>query len=113
MNECSSPPPGGAHTCSGLLCSDSYLFFSRTLAQSSEAEAEGVELLGVKPPKRSSRPEPENFLLPPLSLVCWGIRGTLWPSEPSRLKPTVLCMGGKTREGQGLAEGQMESQSST
>ncbi|XP_025770059.1 hypoxia-inducible factor 3-alpha [Puma concolor] len=41
----------------------------RTLAQSSEDEAEGVELLGVKPPKRSPSPEPENFLLPPLSLT--------------------------------------------
>ncbi|XP_030896774.1 hypoxia-inducible factor 3-alpha isoform X6 [Leptonychotes weddellii] len=40
----------------------------RTLAQSSEDEAEGVELLGVRPPKRSPSPEPENFLLPPLSL---------------------------------------------
>ncbi|XP_034528681.1 hypoxia-inducible factor 3-alpha isoform X7 [Ailuropoda melanoleuca] len=40
----------------------------RTLAQSSEDEAEGVELLGVRPPKRSPSPEPENSLLPPLSL---------------------------------------------
>ncbi|XP_047645630.1 hypoxia-inducible factor 3-alpha isoform X2 [Phacochoerus africanus] len=40
----------------------------RALAQSSEDEAEGVELLGVRPPKRSPSPEPENFLLPPLSL---------------------------------------------
>uniref|UniRef100_A0A8C9KAU5 Hypoxia inducible factor 3 subunit alpha n=1 Tax=Panthera tigris altaica TaxID=74533 RepID=A0A8C9KAU5_PANTA len=57
----------------------------RTLAQSSEDEAEGVELLGVKPPKRSPSPEPENFLLPPLSLVCWGINGIPWPSEPTPL----------------------------
>ncbi|XP_037011042.2 hypoxia-inducible factor 3-alpha isoform X3 [Artibeus jamaicensis] len=40
----------------------------RTLAQSSGDEAEGVELLGVRPPKRSPSREPENFLLPPLSL---------------------------------------------
>ncbi|XP_037675642.1 hypoxia-inducible factor 3-alpha isoform X2 [Choloepus didactylus] len=40
----------------------------RALAQSSEDEAEGVELLGVRPPKRSPSPEPEHFLLPPLSL---------------------------------------------
>ncbi|XP_072872362.1 hypoxia-inducible factor 3-alpha isoform X2 [Chlorocebus sabaeus] len=40
----------------------------RTLAQSSEDEDEGVELLGVRPPKRSPSPEPENFLLFPLSL---------------------------------------------
>ncbi|KAF6077683.1 hypoxia inducible factor 3 subunit alpha [Phyllostomus discolor] len=40
----------------------------RTLAQSSGDEAEGVELLGVRPPKRSPSREPENLLLPPLSL---------------------------------------------
>ncbi|XP_036131322.1 hypoxia-inducible factor 3-alpha [Molossus molossus] len=40
----------------------------RPLAQSSENGAEGVELLGVRPPKRSPSSEPENFLLPPLSL---------------------------------------------
>lgn len=76
----------------GLLCSE-ILFPSRTLAQSSEDEAEGVELLGVRPPKRSPSPEPENFLLPPLSLVCWVTHVILWPSEPSGLKPTVLWVG--------------------
>ncbi|VCW76350.1 unnamed protein product, partial [Gulo gulo] len=40
----------------------------RTLAQSAEDEAEGMELLGVRPPKWSPSPEAENFLLPPLSL---------------------------------------------
>ncbi|XP_059237714.1 hypoxia-inducible factor 3-alpha isoform X3 [Mustela nigripes] len=42
----------------------------RTLARSAEDEAEGVELLGVRPPKWSPSPEAENFLLPPLSLLC-------------------------------------------
>ncbi|XP_053463608.1 hypoxia-inducible factor 3-alpha isoform X1 [Nycticebus coucang] len=40
----------------------------RPLTQSSEDEAEGAELLGVRPPKRCPSPEPENFLLFPLSL---------------------------------------------
>ncbi|KAM9224796.1 hypoxia-inducible factor 3-alpha isoform 2-T2 [Dugong dugon] len=40
----------------------------RTLAQSPEDEDEGVELLGVRPPKRLPSSEPEHFLLPPLSL---------------------------------------------
>ncbi|XP_035868335.1 hypoxia-inducible factor 3-alpha isoform X2 [Phyllostomus discolor] len=44
----------------------------RTLAQSSGDEAEGVELLGVRPPKRSPSREPENLLLPPLSLA-WAL----------------------------------------
>ncbi|XP_040834195.1 hypoxia-inducible factor 3-alpha [Ochotona curzoniae] len=48
----------------------------RTLAPSSEDEAEGVELLGVRPPKRPPGPEPNNFLLPPLSL------SFLWPGGP-------------------------------
>lgn len=84
-----------------FFCFDFYLFSSRTLAQCSEDEAEGVELLGVRPPKRSPSPGPENFLLPPLSLVCVGIRGALCPSEPSRLKPTVLWTGKqeRTRDG--------------
>uniref|UniRef100_A0A8D2JSJ9 Hypoxia-inducible factor 3-alpha n=1 Tax=Sciurus vulgaris TaxID=55149 RepID=A0A8D2JSJ9_SCIVU len=38
----------------------------RALAQSPEDE--GVELLGVRPPKRAPSLEPESFLLPPLSL---------------------------------------------
>ncbi|XP_047385349.1 hypoxia-inducible factor 3-alpha isoform X2 [Sciurus carolinensis] len=38
----------------------------RSLAQSPEDE--GVELLGVRPPKRAPSLEPEGFLLPPLSL---------------------------------------------
>ncbi|XP_045843174.1 hypoxia-inducible factor 3-alpha isoform X6 [Meles meles] len=41
----------------------------RTLARSAEDEAEGVELLGVRPPKWSPSAEAENFLLPPLSLL--------------------------------------------
>nr|XP_058148693.1 hypoxia-inducible factor 3-alpha isoform X4 [Dasypus novemcinctus] len=40
----------------------------RTLAQSSGDEAEGVELLGMKPPKRTPSQEPKHFLLPPLTL---------------------------------------------
>ncbi|XP_058530557.1 hypoxia-inducible factor 3-alpha isoform X2 [Ochotona princeps] len=48
----------------------------RTLAPSSEDETEGVELLGVRPPKRPPGPEPNNFVLPPLSL------SFLWPGGP-------------------------------
>uniref|UniRef100_A0A452VGT6 Hypoxia inducible factor 3 subunit alpha n=1 Tax=Ursus maritimus TaxID=29073 RepID=A0A452VGT6_URSMA len=63
----------------------------RTLAQSSEDEAEGVELLGVRPPKRSPSPEPENFLLPPLSLVLiphW----LTFHLPPTGLGPSLLSL---------------------
>ncbi|ELK12783.1 Hypoxia-inducible factor 3 alpha [Pteropus alecto] len=60
---CSSPPRGSPSASSPVAGSR-----KRTLAQRSEDEAEGVELLGVRPPKRSPSPGPENFLLPPLSL---------------------------------------------
>ncbi|XP_036914924.1 hypoxia-inducible factor 3-alpha isoform X2 [Sturnira hondurensis] len=56
----------------------------RTLAQSSGDEAEGVELLGVRPPKRSPSREPENFLLPPLSLSLLLTGG---PAPRSRQDP--------------------------
>ncbi|KAM5209658.1 hypoxia-inducible factor 3-alpha isoform 1-T1 [Hipposideros larvatus] len=61
---CSSPSRGDLSSSSHMAGAR-----KRTLAQSSEDEAEGVELLGVRPPKRSPSPEPENFLLPPLSLA--------------------------------------------
>ncbi|KAF3814740.1 hypothetical protein GH733_017016 [Mirounga leonina] len=76
----------------------------RTLAQSSEDEAEGVELLGVRPPKRSPSPEPENFLLPPLSLSFLLTGGPapgsqqdasthlLELNEPLRLGPSLLSL---------------------
>uniref|UniRef100_A0A8W4FPM1 Hypoxia inducible factor 3 subunit alpha n=1 Tax=Sus scrofa TaxID=9823 RepID=A0A8W4FPM1_PIG len=61
---CSSPSRGVPSAASPMAGAR-----KRALAQSSEDEAEGVELLGVRPPKRSPSPEPENFLLPPLSLL--------------------------------------------
>ncbi|KAJ8775483.1 hypothetical protein J1605_016333 [Eschrichtius robustus] len=60
---CSSPSRGDPSASSPMAGAR-----KRALAQSSEDEAEGVELLGVRPPKRSPSPEPGNFLLPPLSL---------------------------------------------
>ncbi|XP_055104543.1 hypoxia-inducible factor 3-alpha isoform X4 [Symphalangus syndactylus] len=60
---CSSPSRGDPSASSPMAGAR-----KRTLAQSSEDEDEGVELLGVRPPKRSPSPEPENFLLFPLSL---------------------------------------------
>ncbi|XP_062968235.1 hypoxia-inducible factor 3-alpha isoform X2 [Cynocephalus volans] len=60
---CSSPSRGDPSASSSVAGSR-----KRALAQSSEDEAEGVELLGVRPPKRSTSPEPESFLLFPLSL---------------------------------------------
>ncbi|XP_008589999.1 PREDICTED: hypoxia-inducible factor 3-alpha isoform X2 [Galeopterus variegatus] len=60
---CSSPSRGDPSASSSVAGSR-----KRALAQSSEDEAEGVELLGVRPPKRSASPEPESFLLFPLSL---------------------------------------------
>uniref|UniRef100_A0A8C0RWQ9 Hypoxia inducible factor 3 subunit alpha n=1 Tax=Canis lupus familiaris TaxID=9615 RepID=A0A8C0RWQ9_CANLF len=68
---CSSPSRGDPSASSSMAGAR-----KRTLAQSSEDEAEGVELLGVRPPKRSPSPEPENFLLPPLSLA-WAPRCSL------------------------------------
>ncbi|XP_006142160.1 hypoxia-inducible factor 3-alpha [Tupaia chinensis] len=60
---CSSPSTGGPSASSPMAGAR-----KRALVQTSEDEDEGVELLGIRPPKRSSIPEPENFLLPPLSL---------------------------------------------
>nr|XP_054959301.1 hypoxia-inducible factor 3-alpha isoform X6 [Pan paniscus] len=60
---CSSPSRGDPSASSPMAGAR-----KRTLAQSSEDEDEGVELLGVRPPKRSPSPEHENFLLFPLSL---------------------------------------------
>ncbi|XP_035140720.1 hypoxia-inducible factor 3-alpha isoform X1 [Callithrix jacchus] len=60
---CSSPSRGNP-SASSLMAGAR----KRTLAQSSEGEDEGVELLGVRPPKRCPSPEPGNFLLFPLSL---------------------------------------------
>uniref|UniRef100_F6X109 Hypoxia-inducible factor 3-alpha n=1 Tax=Callithrix jacchus TaxID=9483 RepID=F6X109_CALJA len=61
---CSSPSRGNP-SASSLMAGAR----KRTLAQSSEGEDEGVELLGVRPPKRCPSPEPGNFLLFPLSLA--------------------------------------------
>ncbi|XP_007532274.1 hypoxia-inducible factor 3-alpha isoform X2 [Erinaceus europaeus] len=58
----------------------------RSLAQSSEDdEAEGAELLGVRPPKRAPSSEPEHFLLPPLSLsfLLTGGRAPGYQQNPS------------------------------
>ncbi|XP_073880064.1 hypoxia-inducible factor 3-alpha isoform X21 [Macaca fascicularis] len=60
---CSNPSRGNPSASSSMAGAR-----KRTLAQSAEDEDEGVELLGVRPPKRSPSPEPENFLLFPLSL---------------------------------------------
>ncbi|XP_021572716.1 hypoxia-inducible factor 3-alpha isoform X3 [Carlito syrichta] len=60
---CSSPSRGNPSASSTMAGAR-----KRALAQSSEGEDEGVELLGVRPPKRSANPEPESFLLFPLSL---------------------------------------------
>ncbi|XP_059237713.1 hypoxia-inducible factor 3-alpha isoform X2 [Mustela nigripes] len=76
----------------------------RTLARSAEDEAEGVELLGVRPPKWSPSPEAENFLLPPLSLSFLLTGGPapgsqqdasthlLGLREPLRLGPSLLSL---------------------
>ncbi|XP_006898751.1 PREDICTED: hypoxia-inducible factor 3-alpha [Elephantulus edwardii] len=53
----------------------------RSLVRSPEDEGEGVELLGVRPPKCLPCSQPEHFLLPPLNLVRVGIGGILSPSE--------------------------------
>ncbi|XP_012508733.1 PREDICTED: hypoxia-inducible factor 3-alpha isoform X3 [Propithecus coquereli] len=60
---CSSPSRGDSPASSPVAGAR-----KRALTQSSEDEAEGVELLGVRPPKRSPSPEQENLLLFPLSL---------------------------------------------
>ncbi|XP_036158872.1 hypoxia-inducible factor 3-alpha isoform X1 [Myotis myotis] len=75
----------------------------RTLARSSEDEAEGAELLGVRPPKRSPSLRPENFLLPPLSLnflLTGPAPGRqqdpsthlLELNEPLGMGPSLLCL---------------------
>ncbi|XP_006868504.1 PREDICTED: hypoxia-inducible factor 3-alpha [Chrysochloris asiatica] len=60
---CSSPSRGDPSAPSPMAGAR-----KRTLAQRPEDEDEGVELLGVRPPKRLSSSEPEYFLLPPISL---------------------------------------------
>uniref|UniRef100_A0A8C5XEQ6 Hypoxia-inducible factor 3-alpha n=1 Tax=Microcebus murinus TaxID=30608 RepID=A0A8C5XEQ6_MICMU len=60
---CSSPSRGDPSASSPVAGAR-----KRALSQSSEDEAEGVELLGVTPPKRPPSPDPENLLLFPLSL---------------------------------------------
>nr|XP_055225773.1 hypoxia-inducible factor 3-alpha isoform X4 [Gorilla gorilla gorilla] len=94
---CSSPSRGDPSASSPMAGAR-----KRTLAQSSEDEDEGVELLGVRPPKRSPSPEHENFLLFPLSLS-FLLRGGPAPgslqdpstpllnlNEPLGLGPTLL-----------------------
>ncbi|XP_072611444.1 hypoxia-inducible factor 3-alpha isoform X6 [Vulpes vulpes] len=96
---CSSPSRGDPSASSSMAGAR-----KRTLAQSSEDEAEGAELLGVRPPKRSPSPEPENFLLPPLSLSFLLTGGPapgsqqdpsthlLELNEPLRLGPSLLSL---------------------
>ncbi|XP_004867169.1 hypoxia-inducible factor 3-alpha isoform X2 [Heterocephalus glaber] len=58
---CSSPPRGDPSA-------SSYTVGARKRALAQSSEDEGVDLLGVRPPKRSPSLDPENFLLPPVSL---------------------------------------------
>ncbi|XP_008820151.1 hypoxia-inducible factor 3-alpha isoform X1 [Nannospalax galili] len=59
----------------------------RALAQSSKEK--GVELLGLKPPKRSPSLEPENFLLPPLSLS-FLLQGRQLPGSQQDSRTSLL-----------------------
>ncbi|XP_048225210.1 hypoxia-inducible factor 3-alpha isoform X2 [Perognathus longimembris pacificus] len=68
---CSSPSRGDP-SASSLVAGAR----KRALAQS--LEDEGVELLGVRPPKRSPSPGPGNFLLPPLNLMGKPERAKGW-----------------------------------
>ncbi|KAB0398583.1 hypothetical protein E2I00_009936, partial [Balaenoptera physalus] len=93
---CSSPSRGDPSASSPMAGAR-----KRALAQSSEDEAEGVELLGVRPPKRSPSPEPGNFLLPPLSLVCVGIpnKRPLNTTVPVTTAPSCLLGYGGDDDG--------------
>ncbi|XP_068944339.1 hypoxia-inducible factor 3-alpha [Petaurus breviceps papuanus] len=75
----------------------------RTLPQNLEEDS-GTEALGAKPPKRSPSPAPEHFLLPPLSLVCWGIGESIEGvhsctnnAPPSSLEESAFRPGGNGR----------------
>lgn len=72
-----------------------------------------MELLGIRPPKRSPSPEPENFLLPPLSLVCMGLHGVGFSGPQNLAGLNLLFLETEKQGGQGLAEGQMDGQSSS
>ncbi|XP_010639159.1 hypoxia-inducible factor 3-alpha isoform X2 [Fukomys damarensis] len=94
---CSSPPRGDPSASSSTAGAR-----KRALAQSSEDE--GVELLGARPPKRSPSLDPENFLLPPVSLSFLLMGGQapgiqrdprshlLDMSEPLGLGPSLLSL---------------------
>ncbi|XP_074172328.1 hypoxia-inducible factor 3-alpha isoform X3 [Rhinolophus sinicus] len=96
---CSSPSRGNP-SASSLMAGAR----KRTLDQSSEDEDKGVELLGVRPPKRSPSPEPKNFLLTPLSLSFLLTGGPapvsqqdpsthlLALNEPLGMGPSLLCL---------------------
>ncbi|XP_055471430.1 hypoxia-inducible factor 3-alpha [Psammomys obesus] len=77
---CSSPSRGEPSSASLMPATR-----KRALAQSSEDK--GVELLETKPPKRSPRLEPGNFLLPPLSLS-FLLQGRQLPGN--QLDPLLL-----------------------
>ncbi|XP_051693361.2 hypoxia-inducible factor 3-alpha isoform X2 [Oryctolagus cuniculus] len=62
----------------------------RALAPSSEAQAEGVELLGVRPPKRPPNQEPGSFPLPSLSLSFLLTRG---PAPGGQQEPSAPLLG--------------------
>ncbi|XP_055267778.1 hypoxia-inducible factor 3-alpha isoform X2 [Moschus berezovskii] len=78
---CSSPSRGDPSASSPMVGAR-----KRALVPSSEDEVEKVELLGIRPPKRSPSPEPENFLLPPLSLSFLLTGG---PAPGSRQDPST------------------------
>ncbi|XP_005413887.1 PREDICTED: hypoxia-inducible factor 3-alpha isoform X1 [Chinchilla lanigera] len=93
---CSSPSRGDSSASSPTAGAR-----KRALAHSSEDE--GVELLGARPPKRSPSLDPDNFLLPPVSLSFLLMGGQtpgipqdphshLDMNEPLGLGPSLLSL---------------------
>lgn len=78
---CSSPPQGKPFMSVPVAGNR-----KRALAQSSD---ENEELLGVRAPKRSPNFEPENFLLPPLSLSFLLTGGPALGSQPTPSTPVL------------------------